>query len=125
MAQRARRRVQGEQVRQRGRAGSRQTGDYHRRGDRLRVDLRVEPVPVLDAQALGEVARELQSPGVEVHLAELRFTIQRIDERFEAVAERRVAEVAQTRFGAGGVGQLIDIEAHRVRHGPRRIWQPP
>ncbi len=110
---RARVRILGQEERQRGGPGARQSEADERRVDRLIADVGVAAEPVLDLEALREQADDSTPHRHLAHRVELRLVLQAPDQDLEPLAERLVTEGVE----AGLVARL----GHQVvvlRHVP-------
>ena len=104
-------RVLGEQERECGRAGAGQAEPEERCLDRDVVDLRMPPVPLLDLEALSQVAHD---PRVQERLAarvQPRLLAQRPHEDLQALPERIVTEVLEAGL-RDGCGQQVLVCCH-------------
>ena len=108
-AQRPPSRVLGQQEAQGGGPGAGQAEPEQRGHDLLVVDLGVLGVPLLDLEAVDQVADDLVAHGAHAHLVERRLVLQRSDQDLEALAPRVLAEVVRSGTFARGVDQLVDV----------------
>ena len=114
-----------QEVREGGGAGAGEPDDEDGGDDGLALDVGMGLDRGTHPEPGGQVAPQAHAHDLLAHGAEFAFRAQGVDQAVESLAERRPAEVRQSRLGHGGVDQRVGRQRHMKSDPPSTLTLAP